>query len=131
MSEFTWNDRFKIGHSIVDSQHIHLFELANQIVEGNNDEDLTHLLMLLFQHTREHFSAEESLMKQTRYPDYERHVEQHNQMLDRLIEISKTVQKKQWNPSDMKLFISNWVLIHILEDDMPLGEHLNQTHDSG
>ena len=127
MSEFTWNDRFKIGHSTVDSQHQRLFGLANQIVEASNDEDLTHSLMLLYQHTREHFAAEENLMKQTRYPDYERHVEQHNQMLDRLIEISKTVQKKQWNPTDIKIFMTNWVLVHILEDDVPLGEYLNQT----
>jgi len=127
MSEFNWNDRYKIGHSRVDTQHQQLFELGNQIVEASNDEELTHLLMLLYQHTREHFSAEENLMKQTNYPDYDRHVEQHNQMLDRLIEISKTVQKKQWDPVDIKIFMTNWVLVHIIEEDMPLGEYLNKT----
>lgn len=126
MSEFNWNDRYKIGHSGVDTQHQQLFGLANQIVEASKDEELTHLLMLLYQHTREHFSAEEKLMKQTDYPDYDRHVQQHNQMLDRLIEISKTVQKKQWDPVDIKIFMTNWVLVHILEEDMPLGEYLNK-----
>lgn len=126
MSEFTWNDQYKIGHSTVDAQHEHLFRLANQIVEADNEEALTHLLMQLYQHTREHFSAEEDLMKQIDYPDYERHIEQHNQMLDRLIEISKTVPNKHWDAIELKIFMTDWILVHILEEDMPLGDYLTK-----
>lgn len=129
MSEFTWNDRYKTGHSTVDSQHQHIFGLANQIADAQNDAELTHLLMLLFRHTREHFKAEEDLMKQSSYPDYERHVAQHNQMLTRLTEISESVQKKQWNQNDIKTFISHWILIHILEEDMRLADYLNRLND--
>ena len=110
----------------MDSQHQHIFGLANQIAEANKDAELTHLLMLLYRHTREHFKAEEELMKQAAYPDYGRHIEQHDQMLTRLAEISESVQKKQWNPDAIKTFISNWILIHILEEDMRLADYLKQ-----
>lgn len=127
MSEFTWNENYQIGNETVDSQHRYIFELANQIVDVTDDGEITRLLMLFYQHVREHFYAEEQLMKQTSYPGYQKHVEQHNQMLDRLVEISETVQKKQWHPSDIKEFVNGWVLVHILQEDMLLGAYL-KTH---
>lgn len=126
MNEFVWNNRYLIGNEEVDVQHQHLFELANQLVEASRDDEIIRLLMLFYQHAREHFSAEEELMKQAGYPDYLRHVEAHNQMLGKLAELSKTVQQKQWNPSELKVFVTRWVLVHILDDDMPMGEYLKQ-----
>lgn len=128
MNEFIWNDRYLIGSEEVDSQHRYLFELANQLVEATRDDEITRLLMLFYQHAREHFSNEEALMKRADYPGYLMHVEAHNQMLSKLVDISQTIQQKQWNPSDIKVFVTRWVLVHILEDDMPLGEYL-KLHD--
>ncbi|MDD1621698.1 MAG: bacteriohemerythrin [Methylococcaceae bacterium] len=128
MDMFTWQDHFKIGNVAVDTQHQHLFDLANQIVEATGTDELTRLVMLFCQHIREHFQAEESLMKLHRYPCYPVHVENHNLMLNRLIEISKTIQENRWNPADIDTFVSDWVLRHIQEVDMLLGEFLTQ-HD--
>ncbi|MDD2760384.1 MAG: hemerythrin family protein [Methylomonas sp.] len=123
MSVFTWNDSYQIGDDNVDAQHRHLFELANQMVEAT-DNELIRLLMSFYRHVREHFEAEEDLMKQVGFPDYKNHVQEHDQMLDRLVEISKAVQLKQWSANDIRAFIDSWVLSHILQKDSIIGEHL-------
>ncbi|MGR8931804.1 MAG: bacteriohemerythrin [Gammaproteobacteria bacterium] len=124
MNEFIWNDRYKVGDETIDAQHRALFELADEIVGVTDNARVTHLLMLFYQHAREHFSTEEQLMKQVAYPGYESHLQAHNQMLDKLVEISEIVQKHQWNPSDIKVFVNRWVLVHILDEDLPLGDYI-------
>lgn len=127
MGEFIWHDHYKIGNATVDEQHQRLFELANQIVEADDTDELIRLFMLFYQHIREHFQAEELLMKQNHYTGYEQHVTAHNQMLDRLVEISKTIHDRQWNTADIQVFVSRWVLVHILEVDRLLGKFLNHS----
>lgn len=131
MSEFIWHDHYKIGNATVDEQHQHLFELANQIVEAGDTDELIRLFMLFYQHIREHFQAEETLMKLKHYPAYEQHVTAHNQMLDRLVEISQTIHSRQWNPADIQVFVSRWVLVHILEVDRLLGLFLDDLGTKG
>ncbi|MGZ4958787.1 MAG: bacteriohemerythrin [Methylomonas sp.] len=126
MSKFIWKDHFKIGDVTVDAQHRHLFDLANQIVQATTPSELTRLFMLFYKHVREHFQAEEDLMRQHQYPDYAVHVEAHNLMLDRLIDISGTVQSGQWAKADIQAFVESWLQVHIQEVDMKFGEFLNQ-----
>ncbi|MCQ8104799.1 bacteriohemerythrin [Methylomonas sp. SURF-2] len=118
MSKFTWKDEYKTGHEIIDEQHRNLFQLANQLADVSDQDEITRLLMLFYQHVREHFQYEEQYMKQTGFSDYAAHVESHNKMLDRLIDISKKVQTKQWAISEIQSFVDSWVLVHILEEDM-------------
>ncbi|MDT4292216.1 hemerythrin domain-containing protein [Methylomonas sp. MO1] len=125
MSEFIWLDDYKIGHATVDAQHQHLFELANKIVEAGSSEALTHLFMLFYQHVREHFEAEEQLMKQCRYPGYVQHISAHNQMLEKLNEISETIFDRHWQPAAIKAFVTRWVLVHIREEDRLMGEYMH------
>jgi len=37
MNKFIWLDEYKIGDEIIDQQHEYLFDLANQIVDPDND----------------------------------------------------------------------------------------------
>ncbi|QPK63844.1 bacteriohemerythrin [Methylomonas sp. LL1] len=124
MSKFIWQNHYQIGNATVDAQHRHLFDLANQVMEAAETDELTRLIMLFYQHIREHFQSEENLMKQHGYPCYRVHVENHNLMLNRLIEISKTIQENRWDPADIDTFVSDWVLRHILEVDTLLGEFI-------
>lgn len=124
MSEFIWDDCYNIGDSTIDAQHRRLFELANQLVGASGNAEITRLLMLFYQHVREHFQAEEAVMKRANYPHYRKHVQSHNQMLDRLMEISEAVRQAHWNPSDIKIFVKEWVLVHILDEDIILGKYL-------
>lgn len=126
MSLFNWKSHYQIGDTKVDAQHQRLFELANQIVKASGQGEITRLIMLFYQHVREHFQTEEALMKQTGFPDYPTHRDSHNLMLDKLIDISKTIQRREWDSHDIQNFVSEWILSHILSEDMELGEFLKQ-----
>lgn len=126
MSLFNWKSKYDIGDATVDAQHQHLFELANQIVKASSHDETTHLLMMFYKHVREHFRAEETLMKSNGFPDYLEHRDAHNQMLDKLISLSDRVQRRQGDSFDIQNFVSDWILAHILSEDMALGEFLKQ-----
>lgn len=123
---FIWQEKYNLGDEMIDAQHRQLFDLANQIVQATEIDEVTRLLMLFYQHVREHFQLEENYMKQIHYADVIEHTERHNQMLDKLIEISEKVHAKKWNTEDMKNFVNSWVLIHVLQDDLKLDRKLKQ-----
>lgn len=126
MSNFTWQEQYRIGNATVDEQHQYLFELANQLIDEADTDEITRLLMLFYQHVRTHFQDEEALMKQHHYPGYALHVAAHDLMLDKLVDISRSVPSGEWTPADIQAFVDNWLKAHILEVDMLFGEFLKR-----
>lgn len=126
MSEFIWLDDYNIGFETIDRHHQQLFNLANHLVTAEDTKALTEQAMALYRYIRQHFETEEDLMKQFHYPAYTQHVEAHNQMLDKLVEISNRIHDETWQRGDVLSFMREWVLEHILDLDMRLGEFLQQ-----
>jgi hemerythrin len=127
MSSFTWLDAYKIGDDTIDRQHQYLFDLANQIVDPFNDAQKTHLNVLaLYHYFREHFKDEESLMKQYDYAGYEEHVKKHEELTQKLTEISTGILSGEIGPDDVIVFMNSWVCEHILGEDLLLGDFLRQ-----
>lgn len=126
MSEFIWQDDYLLDNKQVDQQHKQLFDLANQLVKSSRKEDLIDNAMQLYKHVREHFQAEEALMKQHSYPAYAEHVQAHNQLLNNLVEISDHIHQGKWQHEEVRLFMRGWVLVHILDVDSLLGNFLRQ-----
>ncbi|NOQ15797.1 MAG: bacteriohemerythrin [Methyloprofundus sp.] len=124
MDKFIWQDSYNIGNSTIDSQHKYLFELANKVVAATSKDQISECLMLLYKYTREHFQAEEAVMKIHSYPEYNTHVYLHNKMLDKLIKISDSLNTPHWNKAMIDVFMQEWLLVHILEKDMPLGAYI-------
>lgn len=123
MGNFIWQDRYLIGNQKVDQQHRQLFDLANQLVRSNNQNDLSENIMRLYRHVREHFQAEESFMKDHAYPDYGQHIATHNLMLDKLIEVSDKINKNEWQQQDVLTFMHEWIT-HILEEDSAIQDYV-------
>ena len=127
MNKFIWLDEYKIGDDTIDQQHEYLFELANQIVDPDNDAQKTHLNVLaLYHYFREHFKDEESLMKQNNYSDYAEHVKKHEELTKKLREINDGIVTGEISLQDVKEFMQNWVHGHILGEDLILGKFLSQ-----
>ncbi|WP_446812065.1 bacteriohemerythrin [Methylomonas sp. 2BW1-5-20] len=116
MSEFVWQSYYRLGNEKVDQQHRQLFELANELVASKNQDTLIKNMMRLYQHVREHFQAEEAFMKLHAYPDFETHINTHNLMLEKLVDVSEKIQQQQWQLQDVLLFMREWIT-HIVEED--------------
>lgn len=130
-ANFQWLDEYKIGDTTIDKQHQYLFDLANQIVDPNNDQQkIYHNTMALFHYVKEHFAAEEAIMKQYRYADYDEHVNEHALLSKRLDEINSGVIRGDIGPGEVMRFMRNWLLNHILGRDILLGDYLRQQQES-
>lgn len=122
MDKFVWREDYKIGHETVDSQHQRLFELANQMIAAEDTKQLIELAMNLYNYIRKHFQLEEALMKQANYSGYAEHVAAHEALLDGLIAISGKIHDGSCRKQDISDFMNDWVLSHILEQDMAMAK---------
>jgi hemerythrin len=126
MNKFNWLDEFEIGNTIVDAQHKHLFELANKVFATTDRQVIKNCAFELFRYIRQHFKDEELLMQQMHYPNYQNHVEAHNDLLIRLEEISAPFNGEDFNVNNLNVLMIDWLHTHILREDMQIGEFLRQ-----
>lgn len=127
MKTFKWRDEYKIGDKTIDSQHQELFQLANRMIAAQEIKQLTELAMGLYQYIREHFQLEESLMKQANYPGYAIHVAAHEDLLKKLVALSSKIYDGSYTKKDISDFMKDWVLSHILEQDVAMGKFLHRS----
>jgi hemerythrin len=129
-AKFQWLDEYKIGDAAIDKQHEYLFDLANQIVDPDNDQQKTyHNIMALYHYVKEHFKAEEAIMKLRKYVDYDEHIKEHVLLSKRLDEISSQVIRGDTGPDEVMRFMRSWLLEHILGRDVLLGDFLHHKQE--
>lgn len=122
-----WKDSYKIGHPGIDAQHQHLFALANTLLATDDVPTLQRLVMELYKHTREHFEAEEALMRKYQYPTLAAHADYHNMLLARLNAISEGVGQGALDKPMLTQLMSDWALRHVAQDDAPIVGFIRQT----
>lgn len=119
-----WKDSYRIGNDKVDQQHQRVFELANAMLEARDRDALRLAAILLYQHVREHFSEEESLMRKVGFPSYAEHVESHNRMLAALNAVSQTIGKNAVNSDALSALLLDWALHHIPVADAQFASYI-------
>jgi hemerythrin len=125
MTKLVWLDEYRIGDDTIDQQHKYLFDLANQIVDPFNDaQKIHHNLKMLYHYVIEHFKVEESFMRQCNYPDYKKHIKEHDEIARKLSEISMSVITGETSSSDVAEVIHRWQSEHFLEKDLSLADLL-------
>jgi hemerythrin len=92
-------------------------------VRSQNQDALKENAMRLYRHVHEHFKSEETFMKNEGFPDLQKHIENHNLMLDNLVELSDKINKNEWRQQDVIKFIRSWI-IHILDEDADIKDFL-------
>lgn len=95
--------------------------------------DLTMLewrLQLLAEHTREHFAAEEGLMKARSYPNFEPHMLRHRALLAQLAILRTALIEGvlDWNHAKTTRLL-RWLIRHVQQCDRPFATYL-QTIES-
>ncbi len=122
--QIEWKDGYKLGDAVIDEQHQHLFALANAFLAAKDSDAQTQCAMRLYKHTREHFGHEERLMRELHFPDYQAHVDSHNQLISRLNAVSDTIAKGSLTEQDVQAFMTDWALHHIPLSDAKLSQYL-------
>jgi len=108
-----WRDSYRLGLSDIDAQHHMLFDLVNGLLAATEKASLTEAITKLFEHARDHFTHEETIMTAIGYPQLAAHVEQHNTLLTKLNNVSELITNYTFDVANFKSFLSSWLLNHI------------------
>jgi len=124
VNKIEWNDGMSVGVESIDNDHKKLIllidALSNAIESGKESDVLEQLFDELADYAGTHFKREEALIKSCDYHDFDNHVKQHGGFADKIPELkSKLLSADSIDVAlEVNLFLYQWLLNHILVDDM-------------
>jgi hemerythrin len=131
---FKWRDDWVLHVDAIDNQHKVIAECLNEIAHlclaGNNrtapeDERLAGLLDRLYADTRQHFSDEERLMLESRYPGYTLHEHEHIMLLAELKNYNDGIKNgSEQLDIDILSSLKAWFITHITHSDKEFASYL-------
>lgn len=129
MRYFKWKDEYSVGIDSIDMQHRKLINLINQLqtaVDYSTGEIFEReALDELVEYTVTHFRYEEDLMEEHKYPGFEAHRAQHDEMVTRVTQVLHEYQSNQEAAmKDAVDFLKNWLINHINGTDKQYSKFL-------
>ncbi|AJE04362.1 bacteriohemerythrin [Geobacter pickeringii] len=130
MALITWSDSLSVKVKQFDDQHKKLVDMVNQLFDamksGKGNQVMGDILKQLIAYTQTHFAAEERLMAQHAYPDYEAHKKEHNALVMQVLDLQKQFQEgKAVLTQNVMTFLRDWLSKHIQGDDRKYGVFFN------
>lgn len=90
MAEFDWRDSYRIGDHTIDTEHKHLFALANKVIHfrasGEQLETVRRAVFELHAYIKTHFTNEEACMEQAGFPRLAAHKVLHGAIIHEMNE---------------------------------------------
>jgi len=130
MALLAWKAEYSVNVRQFDDQHRKLIELVNKLhdamKQGKGSQILNDVLVSLAAYTQTHFSDEERVMLQNRFPGFSVHKKSHDQLVARVRDFQKEVEAGNATVSlSLMTFLKDWLLQHIQGVDMQYGPYLN------
>ncbi len=128
-------DKFKTGVLWQDLQHkelINLFKkLSDHDLMKSDSSSYSYTVGFLVMYASQHLSLEEGYMKAYEYPDLEHHANAHKDFIKKIKDFRK--EHRTYSPEASEILIKNiknWILSHILDNDVKLGEFIKLKEQS-
>lgn len=116
-----WSERFATGLETIDGQHRQLIALYNDLVASLLSSDSTvptlRTLARLADYARDHFQAEETLMRRSGFPGYADHKRAHDDFVRVLHVLSRRRPNDPTTLRDIARFLHGWIIHHVLDCD--------------
>lgn len=128
MAFMQWSDKYVLGLSAVDEQHQNLFILVNKmhdlVVSGEEQSAVGEVLEELIDYTVEHFATEERLFKENKYPNYEQHKQQHDDLTQQVLELQEKFRDKEITVTfEILEFLHDWLNEHTTNSDLEYAKY--------
>jgi hemerythrin len=128
-----WENKFKIGISVIDAQHKQLFLCENQLsaalAKGLRPSAIATILTQLGFYVTRHFAMEEQYMKASSYPALAEQLEAHRFFTGRFAEIQEDFAKNGLSPGVVQAFqneLNLWIKTHVLGLDQAFGAYYKE-----
>ena len=124
-----WSKSYETGIKKIDEEHQMLIQLINELEDamtsGKSKQTMGQVLKNLVEYVKCHFKDEEKVMEKIGYDELERHKVLHKDLVNQVAGILIDLKNgKVWTPQELIGFLQNWVLCHILEEDLKIGRFL-------
>ena len=129
MNFMEWRPEMSVGDETIDSQHKKLIEIINDyhkaIREKSVHEIQLSIIARLEEYTVYHFKHEELRFKNSNYPDYESHIQEHKSFVTKVALFkSKTSLESSVNTTVFLKFLMDWLREHILQVDRQYSRYI-------
>ncbi|KJV05136.1 bacteriohemerythrin [Methylocucumis oryzae] len=130
MSLITWTEQLEVGVTEIDQQHQKLVQLINglhnHMLAGDANEIMAKVLSRVIEYTGFHFSTEEQFMQQYNYPNAEKHLKEHKDLVDIAVNLQHKLESGNTHITmETMHFLQDWLQHHILGSDKELAHYLN------
>ncbi len=115
---FKWSPDYSVNIKTIDDQHKVLVDILNclfvAVGKREGDKAIAGILEALMGYTQKHFTLEENLMRQAKYPELESHMEEHRKLIKELDILTKKYMLED-KPIyfEMLKFLKTWLRAHI------------------
>jgi hemerythrin len=130
MTLVEWRDEFKIGIEEVDFEHQELIELINELYAETKKEDSAMAVMdclgEIFAKISAHFALEEKVMRDLQYDEYEDHKEDHELLLDSIMDImDEYADDTRLDEEEFADRLNDWFVRHFSTKDARMHRFLH------
>jgi hemerythrin len=127
----SWREDYRVGIPLIDAEHINLFKLINEFHDryrgGDVHRQILVVLNSLVAYAEEHFQHEEALMREIEYPRLARQQDLHETLYSSIFALNERLSLDGAKADAETLrFLKHWILGHILEEDMDIGDFLRR-----
>jgi len=126
-----WDSTCSVGVDEFDRAHQHLFAIGNRLIQavldGHALEVIRPVIDELIDYTEQHFRSEEDLLQRAGYPDYAAHRAEHHRLMNDVQLFKSRYIAGEVRPSEVSLFLIEWIQHHVKETDMAYSGHLRQS----
>lgn len=131
MDKIEWTDQFGTGNKAIDTQHMKIIEMINNLIEKGNEgvssEPISETLAEMLDYSIHHFKMEEELMVDVDYDGLVAHKELHRAFRTKTAKFYQaTLNHVEQVPDALLGYLKGWWTHHILNDDMKLKSFLSR-----
>lgn len=124
-----WLPTYSVGHPKIDEQHKEIVNMVNRlhesILQNKVDEEVASVLKELISYTQYHFDEEENVMYELGYPHLKDHMRVHQELINRIGGyLIKLRSGQKVSVFQLIGFLREWLMNHILVDDMKIKTYL-------
>jgi len=131
MSLVRWDEKYLVGDEVIDSDHRALFTLINEFYDAFQEtkkrSDLVAILTKLVKYAEAHFQREEAIMHACGYMLLGEHQLSHTKLYETIYALNERLASDP-APLDRAAiaFLKNWLVDHVVTEDLKVGEFLHQ-----
>ena len=127
MDTINWQDTYSVGVAEMDAQHKKMVGMINTLIKEQktltDPKTIADLLTAMTDYAEEHFRAEEYLMAEYGYDQKTVHEKKHRAFIDTTVSFYSATDIGPNILSNALLeYLSDWLVDHILGDDMQYKE---------